>query len=355
MMEETTNGAKGQKGRRIVFFGHRVQNRAFASLPLIAMPKRPPANSETPAIPLYSLYGQIDSAAELRFLHVESLAARNQLHNWDIRPHRHHDLHQILWVWQGAGAVVVDEKLLALKAPVLINLPASVVHGFQWGPGAEGTVMTIADSFKTDLSLLTGDAAIGAALREPLAIEDFGQGAVVERLMSAVQTIADEFVYERTGRTTTIAGYLLVVFAEIARLKQQGLRNVLAVHAKGGETFHRFRELVEAHFREHWAVSSYAAELAATERSLRRLTMKFANQSPIQIIHRRLVLEAKRNLLYTAMSIADVGYALGFEDPSYFTRFFIDHAGETPLHFRRSRVSASAPPDAGPERRREQL
>lgn len=299
-------------------------------------------NPEAHAIPLYSLYGQIDNAAELRFLHVESLAARNQFHNWDIRPHRHHDLHQIVWVWQGGGEVELDEKLLRLDAPVLISVPAAVVHGFRWRPGSKGMVMTIADSFKTDLALLAGDAAIGAALQQPLVIDKVDQQAAVERLTATFQTIADEFVCERVGRTTAISGQLLILLAEIARLRQQNLRSVQAVNAKGGDAYHRFRELVEAHFREHWPVSAYAAALAATERSLRRLTLKFANQSPIQVIHRRLVLEAKRNLLYTEMPVAEVGYALGFDDPSYFTRFFIDHAGETPLQFRRARGTAAA-------------
>ncbi len=306
------------------------------------------SNLEAAAIPLYSLYGQIDGAAELRFLHVESLAARNQLHNWDIRPHRHHDLHQIVWVWRGGGEVTLDEKLLMLKAPVLISIPRSVVHGFRWEPDSEGMVMTIADSFMADLSRLSGDAAIGAALQQALVIDKYDRKAVVGQLTAAFQTIADEFIYERVGRTTMISGHLLILFAKIARLRQQNLRHV-AVHAKGGDAYNRFRELVEAHFREHWPVSSYAAALAVTERSLRRLTLKFANQSPIQIVHRRLVLEAQRNLLYTSMPVAEIGYALGFEDPSYFTRFFIDHVGEAPLQFRRSRGVVSAPVRTGPD------
>lgn len=306
--------------------------------------KPAPALPETAPIPLYSLYGQIDTAAELRFLHVESLAARNLLHDWDIRPHRHHELHQLVWVWQGAGEVELDEKLLQLKAPVLISIPRSVVHGFRWEPGSEGTVVTLADSFKDDLALLAGDAAIGAALQQPLVIEHAGDGEAVARLTAAFGAIAREFVYEQVGRTTAISGQLLLLFAQLARLRQQNLHSSLAPNVRGADAYRRFRELVETHFRAQWPVSSYATALAATERSLRRLTHKFAHQSPLQLIHRRLLLEAKRNLLYTAMPIAEVGYALGFEDPSYFTRFFIDHAGQTPLQFRRARGEPASPP-----------
>ncbi len=218
-----------------------------------------------------------------------------------------------------------------------------MVHGFRWDPGSEGTVVTIADSFKDDLALLAGDAAIGAALQQPLVIEHADGDEAVGRLTAAFRAIAREFVYEQVGRTTAISGQLLVLFAQLARLRQQNLRAAAATNARGADAYRRFRELVETHFRAHWPVSSYAAALAATERSLRRLTLKFANQSPIQLIHRRLLLEAKRNLLYTATPIAEVGYALGFEDPSYFTRFFIDHAGQTPLQFRRARGAPSSP------------
>ncbi len=309
------------------------------------MTRRLPAKPAAPSIPMYSLYGQIDNAAELRFLHVESLAARNRLHNWDIRPHRHHDLHQIVWVEHGGGEVMLDEKLLTLTAPVLISIPPSIVHGFRWTPESRGLVLTVAESFKVDLARLVGDSAIDASLQQAFVVGMQQEKFDDVRLASAFQTIADEFVYERIGRTTTISGNLLILFAEVVRLKQLHLRDVLAVNAKGGEVYNRFRELIEAHFREHWPISSYAGALAITERSLRRLCVKFANQSPIQIVHRRLLLEAQRNLLYTAMAVAEVGYALGFEDPSYFTRFFVDHAGETPVGFRRSRLSpvASSP------------
>jgi AraC family transcriptional activator of pobA len=62
-------------------------------------------------------------------------------------------------------------------------------------------------------------------------------------------------------------------------------------------------------------------------------------QSPIQLVHARIVLEAKRQLRYTSGSVSEIAYALGFDDPAYFTRFFSQRAGMSPRAFR-----ASAPP-----------
>lgn len=294
------------------------------------------------SIPLYSLYGQADSAAELQFLHLETLESRNQYYNWNIRPHRHHDLHQLVWVERGGGPVMLDDKHLELNGPVLINIPPSIVHGFQWEPGAQGFVLTMAESFMVDLMGQSGDQAIGASLGQVLAMTGFRDEQAGSRLAALFNAINDEYVHERLCRLATISGYVLILLSEVARLRQSSRRDVPAAHIGGGEFYQGFKELIEAHYRDRWSVVEYAAALAMTERSLRRLSQKFAKQTPVQVIHRRLLLEAKRMLLYTGKSVAAVGYDLGFEDPAYFTRFFIKQVGQTPLQFRRSRERAAA-------------
>lgn len=292
------------------------------------------------AIPLYSLYGQMDSAAELQFLHLETLESRNRYYNWNIRPHRHHDLHQLVWVEQGGGPVMLDDKHLDLSGPVLINIPPSIVHGFQWSPGAQGFVLTMAESFMADLMGQSGDRTIGASLGQVLAMARFRDEQAGSRLAMLFNAINDEYVHERLCRIATISGYLLILLAEVARLQQLSRRDVPAARTGGGVLYQGFKELVESHYRDRWSIAEYAANLAMTERSLRRLSQKFSRQTPVQIIHRRVLLEAKRMLLYTGKSVAAVGYDLGFEDPAYFTRFFIRHVRQTPLQFRQSRSRA---------------
>ena len=56
--------------------------------------------------------------------------------------------------------------------------------------------------------------------------------------------------------------------------------------------------------------------------------------STLELIHERLLLEARRNLAYSTRSVAAVSHALGFVDPAYFTRFFKQRAGLSPRAFR---------------------
>ena len=71
-----------------------------------------------------------------------------------------------------------------------------------------------------------------------------------------------------------------------------------------------------------------------TSAQLRSACKTTLGLSPLAILHDRIVAEAKRSLIYTTMSIADIGYALGFEDAAYFTRFFTRLLGVTPTKFR---------------------
>jgi AraC family transcriptional activator of pobA len=61
------------------------------------------------------------------------------------------------------------------------------------------------------------------------------------------------------------------------------------------------------------------------------------------MLHLRLLVEAERQLRYTTMSIAQIAYHLGFEDPAYFSRFFARHAQLAPRLFR-SRDGAAGEP-----------
>src|SRR5581483_9134946 len=96
----------------------------------------------------------------------------------------------------------------------------------------------------------------------------------------------------------------------------------------------RFRRLIEARYRSHSSLSTYAAGLNVSEAKLRRVCLEVAGQSPVELVHLRLLVEAERLLRYTSMPVTQVGYHLGFDDPAYFTRFFTRRMSVSPRAFR---------------------
>jgi len=96
----------------------------------------------------------------------------------------------------------------------------------------------------------------------------------------------------------------------------------------------QFNILVEEHFREYKQVSDYARMLNRSPKTLTNIFGEQTSQSPLQVIHQRVLLEAKRLILYTDKSAKEITWELGFDDPSTFSRFFKSHTGKTVQDFR---------------------
>jgi len=116
----------------------------------------------------------------------------------------------------------------------------------------------------------------------------------------------------------------------------ESLARLLAAHAapladlETDARVDRFRALVERHFREHRPLDFYAAQLGLTRRTLARLTAARLGASPKQVIDQRLAAEARRLLHYTNAGAAQVAAELGFDDPSWFSRFYLRTTGQRP-------------------------
>ena len=96
----------------------------------------------------------------------------------------------------------------------------------------------------------------------------------------------------------------------------------------------RFRRLVDRdHARRH-RLADYACELGVSPGHLNALCRETLRQSASSVVRGRLTLEAKRLLAHSDLTAAQVGFALGFDDPAYFARFFRREAGEPPTAFR---------------------
>ena len=101
------------------------------------------------------------------------------------------------------------------------------------------------------------------------------------------------------------------------------------------ERLRRFRQLLEIHHLKHWPVKRYARELGLSESSLNRLCSNLGGSTAFGVVQQRLVLEARRRLVYVAGPVAMIASELGFKDPAYFCRFFRRHTGVSPTEFRR--------------------
>lgn len=287
----------------------------------------PPA---TPSVPRFLLYGEADKDVEARFIHVETIAARSRLHDWAIRPHRHSHLFQFLLMTGGSATLRLDAALHMLKAPMAVAIPRGCVHGFEFSTDPDGWVISIADEYAAEVA--TTHATPAAELLEPSILRLSRATLAAHGLDDRCSEIEREFRWSAMGRVAAITANLQLLFLALARLRHEHERDAVTV-GDDAALFVRFRSLVENRYREHQSLANYARALGVSEKRLAAACRAAADRTPLELIHDRLVIEAKRSLLYTSMNIAEVAYSLGFEDPAYFSRFFARQTGVAPRTF----------------------
>lgn len=90
-----------------------------------------------------------------------------------------------------------------------------------------------------------------------------------------------------------------------------------------------FKLAVETHLTEQHDVHTIAEKLAMTTSSLYGIVKDFSGVSPKEWITNRLILEAQRKLQYSSLSVKELAYELGFNDPGYFSRLFKKQTGKS--------------------------
>jgi AraC family transcriptional activator of pobA len=284
----------------------------------------------TRAIPDFFLYGEAAREADLRFIHLETIAARSRPANWTIRVHAHRDLAHLLFVARGGGVMKAESQGLAFAAPALLIAAPGAVHGFDFEPETEGHILTLSEAYVGELAARQPEARDLFATCRAL---DLDEAAFAEhRFAEHLEAIGRELVWSAAGRGLALEGRLLCILA--GALRAADVLDRPLTRSAAVDLVARFREMLEQRFQARTSVEDYAALLGVSQSRLRQSCVTAAGASPSSLVHARLMIEAKRQLLYTGRSVAEIGYDLGFDDPAYFTRFFTRRAGQSPRAFR---------------------
>jgi len=270
----------------------------------------------------YSLFGESTHLPDV--LHCETIADRSVLHDWELAPHRHARLHQVLLVEKGGGSVTLDGKSHPLSQGSLVNVPPNHVHSFRFEKDTRGWVTTLADELMDELLVGVGTQR-----------SEINQATVLQSdafIAKTVQQIWLEFSSQEKARALMLRGLSGVLLAWVAR--QLAAASIGDAQANDSVLVQRFKVLIEQNFASHWKVSQYAKALSISPTHLSRLTRAANGMSALRMIEARLMREARRNLAYTNLSISSIAYTLGFSDPAYFSRVFTRDAGISPKAFR---------------------
>lgn len=296
---------------------------------------------ETP-IPAYSLFGQAAGLVEPRFCHVERIGDRWKLHNGKVEEHSHPHLHQMtLWI-SGNGHYVADDSIAAISASTFCWMPAGVVHGFRVVAGSEAIVLSMSDDFaREQLASLAAGTGLHP-FRDRLVLPLEAEGARWLRTM--FDRMEHEYAAARLGQVDCIGALARLALTEAHRIRQTECEPV-AAGAGESPLLVRFMALVEARLGERANVDALAGELGTTPYLLNRACRTGLGLRASEVVRRRHIQEAKRLLLFTALSISEIGQLLGYSAPAHFARSFRAMTGLSPRAWRETRMDRPSVPD----------
>jgi len=283
------------------------------------------------------LYGESLDWPTPDLLHCETISSRSREHQWEIKPHRHADLCQLLFVFKGQAELEIEGQRTQLETPAIQVLPPLSVHGFRFSEDVEGFIVTLATPLINHLQAQLGDSVHALARAE-----NYPAGKDGDYLNSLFSALQAEYNGHQPAREMLMHSLVSVIMVWVSR---QAI-----VRHKASQRPQRQREylngciqLVEEPYRQHVKVEALAHRLGISVSHLNGTCRELAGQPALQIMHERQLLEAKRRLTYTSMTIYEMSELLGFSDPTNFTRLFRRRVGISPKAFR-DRLKAEQQP-----------
>ena len=144
--------------------------------------------STLPGVPLFKLYGENTAWPGTDLLHCESIPARSRLHHWEIKPHQHAELFQLLYVQRGQAQVEVEGVRSAIGEAAIQVVPPMTVHGFRFSADIQGHVLTFGTALVANL-----EQRLGAPLTVLAKPACYPLGQDRGHLRSLISTLQQEY------------------------------------------------------------------------------------------------------------------------------------------------------------------
>lgn len=246
--------------------------------------------------------------------------------------HHKHDFFEIQWITEGTSIQHIDFQEVEIPVHHLVILPQGSVHGNQsQGEHSALLLLFTEDFLEKDQKHL---------LQSP--IFDLFRCEPIWEIPSALHSIIDnyfELMLQISTSPTPIdkrgsLNQLLGSFITFVESIYEGHHPVQIAISKSRQTYHAFRNLLEVNFRKERKIQFYADQLNMSSKTLANHLQETIQQSPLSLIIRRIILEAKRELRYSNFTVREISFALGFQDEYYFSRLFKEKTGQSPREFR---------------------
>jgi AraC family transcriptional regulator, transcriptional activator of pobA len=250
-----------------------------------------------------------------------------------VEAHRH-NYYEIFLFDNAGGTHMIDFDTYHIQEQSLHFISPGQIHALHRNKEVTGYVVIFSKEFMllnlVEKALLSDFPAFNKTALPVLSIES-EMYVAIKKIMVQMET---EFLSTAMYKEELLASYI-----KIALLKCKSVLIDTTLYKRSDpasqQLMQHFNNLVEEHFITLHKVNAYADLLNVTPNHLSETIKKITGKTAGELIHERLILEAKRLLLHSTITAKEVAYTLQFNDPSYFSRFFKTHTGLSPEEFRK--------------------
>ncbi len=255
-----------------------------------------------------------------RLLPISRLAQNGR---WRVEAMRAYSEPLLLWFTRGQGRITIGGITRGYGAHNAILIPAGMMHGFDLGAQTSGSALFFGRAHGLDLPV------------DPvhLRLREVGPQAELAGIIEAIQR---ELESARPGHERAARFHLGLLGVFIERLSASAADEAPMPDA-ARRLARAYADLLEKNFRTGRGVADFARDLGVTPTHLTRVCNKTCGRSASDLLHDRLLFEARKLLTETRLPVQDVARTLGYTTPAYFTRAFQARTGRTPTDFRKGR------------------
>ncbi len=288
--------------------------------------------SKSENIPVYSLHNFSSPERDSQQFQVEVFDASR---HFSVKyPHRH-DFFEVLYLLKGSGFHVIDGNKYEINPPSVFFMSPGQAHKIEFSNDIEGYIFIFTEDFylinQSNQNRLI-EFPFFFTIRQdnpPLILNDQEDVLFLESLFKKGITGAEKGDDYSIELLRSILDLILTSSATLYKTDEKMLNK-----GKGHIVVKKFFQLIEDNYHKNLTVSEYANQLAITPNHLTQTVNNLTGKTSSQIIKAKQVLEIKRLLVHSNLSVTEIATRLNFPDQSYFAKFFKRETGKSPLQYR---------------------
>lgn len=280
-------------------------------------------------IPIRKMHSSIDEPkvpGEFNIWNLNDLLSENDMTQ---ELHRH-SFYFLLIIERGTGQHIIDFVSYPLVEHCVYMMHPGQVHELKLNRDCKGYLLQFTDDFCLHYDIPTHQILKKISQHNYYLFDD----ETFELISTLIGKILKEISDKKSQYEYAIKVNLQLVFVEILRAKHKLTKETDEKKSYQLERLEEFKQLLADHISVHKEVRWYADQMKLTSYQLNSITRTTVGKTSSGLINEHILLETKRYLLATTNQVNQISWHLGFEDVSYFIRFFKKHTGFTPEVFR---------------------